>query len=153
MTKGTTSNRTSTPSTRLQEIDTSGANDWEAFRVGSTPFLAVANHNNGETWNIKSRIYIFNPATRRFDLFQEIDTVGAADLEGFVIGNTTYLAIAHTYNDQTWNVKSRIFTFGARRRFEVMQELDTAAASHWESFVISQTTNVKSRVYRVQPLC
>jgi hypothetical protein len=151
--------------TLFQEIDTLGAQDWEAFTVGSTTYLAVANFNSGVSYNVKSRIYTPNPSTKKFELFQEIDTSGAVDWEAFVVGSTTYLAVANSYNGSSYNVKSRIYTLNpSTMRFELLQEIDTIGAQDWEAFTINgstylavansksgQASNLKSSIYVFSP--
>ena len=53
---------------------------------------------NDLPYNMKSRIYSFDPASQRFELLQEIDTSNAADWESYAIGYTTYLAVVNQFN-------------------------------------------------------
>lgn len=66
---------TSSQFTLMQQIDTNGAFDWEFFTIADNSYLAVANHYNGTTYNIPSKIYRFDPTTSQFILMQQIDTI------------------------------------------------------------------------------
>jgi hypothetical protein len=149
----------------FQDMGAASAIDWEAFSIGNTTYLAFANHNNGTTYFLNSRIFVLNAQTNRFDLFQEIATIGATDWEAFSIGNTTYLAVANFCSGSTYLVKSRIYVFSAQtNRFNLFQQIDTLGASDWEAFSIGNTTYlalanyrndntvaVRSAVYRFDP--
>lgn len=148
----------------MQEIDTCGARDWEAFTLNGATYLAVANYQNKTTTNIKSRIYRYSAITSRFKVVQEVDTNGARGWEAFTLNGTTCLAVANFYNGRTYNVTSRIYRYSAvSELFEVMQEVDTSGALDWEAFTINgetflavansrdgdgNTFNVKSCIYR-----
>ena len=59
-----------------QQIETSGAIDWEFFVINGTYWLAVANANNYDdsNYNINSNIYRYDTNTAQFVLFQQIET-------------------------------------------------------------------------------
>jgi hypothetical protein len=42
----------------VQEVDTSGGRDWEAFTLNGVNYLAMANGFDGSTNKLKSRIYV-----------------------------------------------------------------------------------------------
>ena len=147
----------------VQEVDTSGAADWEAFTLNGTVFLALASWFDGSNHNIKSRIYQYSAASGQFEVMQEVDTSGALDWEAFMLNGTMYLAVANHYNGGSYNIKSRIYRHSAASgQFEEMREIDTSGAIDWESFTLDGTMylavanfqngvssyNIKSRVYR-----
>ncbi len=39
----------------LQVFDTNGAQDWEAFAIGDTTYVAVANHRNDFSYSLKAQ--------------------------------------------------------------------------------------------------
>lgn len=148
----------------VQEIDTSGALDWEAFELGGVACLAVANYYDGSTHNIKSRVYHYSAVSNRFELMQEVATSGASDWDAFLLDGVTYLAVANSRGDgdNAYNIKSRIYRHSADSgRFEVVQEIDTSSARDWEAFTVDGMAclavanyyddsiyNQKSRIYR-----
>jgi 6-phosphogluconolactonase (cycloisomerase 2 family) len=147
----------------VQEVDTSGAVDWEAFTLNGTAYLAVANRYDGSSYNVKSRIYRpHSTISDLFELWQEIDTSGAQDWEVFTLEGAAYLALANYYDGSSFNVKSCIYRFSALSdQFEVVQEVDTSGATSWEAFALDgatylavanmndgSTINLKSRIYR-----
>ena len=98
----------------VQQISTNGALDWECFTIASTSYLAVANDYNGNSWNTLSNIYRFDetqPPGSQFVLVQQISTNGAVDWEYFKIGDTSYLAVANSFNGNSYNIPSNIYRF------------------------------------------
>ena len=98
----------------VPQIFTNDANDWEFFTIGNTSYLAVANNQNGNSYNIPSNIYSFDqtqPPGSQFVLVQQIPTNGAYDWEFFTIGNTSYLAVANYYSGNSWRIPSNIYRF------------------------------------------
>jgi hypothetical protein len=141
-----------------QPMPTQGADDWESFTIGSDIFLAVANYHNGSSYNINSKIYIWNGD--EFELFQAIPTNGAVDWESFTIGSDTFLAVANHYNGSTYNIDSKIYIWNGDK-FELFQAIPTNGAFDWESFTIGPDTflavanhrndstyNINSRIYK-----
>jgi predicted GIY-YIG superfamily endonuclease len=147
---------------KVQDVDTSGAHDWEVFTLDGATYLAVANSYNGGTTNIKSRIYRHSAESGRFELAQEIGRSGAVDWEAFTLNGATYLAVANVGNSTVRNRKSRIYRHSLMlNRFEVTQEVDTSGAIDWEAFTLGGATylavanwyngstyKLKSRIYR-----
>jgi len=155
----------STPSLSLplfQQIDTSGAFDWEYFTINNHNYLAVANYRNEVSFNIKSSIYRFNTTTQQFVLFQQMDTEGALEWEFFTINNTSYLAVVNHYNGTSYNIKSNIYRFDTTaQQFVPFQQIDTNGARDWEFFILNNTnylavanyyndesSNINSNIYR-----
>ncbi|XP_075463248.1 thrombospondin-type laminin G domain and EAR repeat-containing protein isoform X2 [Ascaphus truei] len=126
-----------------QTIPTSGAYDWEFFRIGPYSFLVVANTFNGTSTNIHSHIYIWLGSS--FRLFQSIMTFGAADWEFFRIQDRFFLAVAnsHSYNvgDQTlqnsYVINSTIYELNITGQLFVrFQDILTYSAVDWEFFTV-----------------
>ena len=146
-----------------QEIATSGAYDWEPFQLKGVTYLAVANHFNGTSYEVMSRIYRFSNTTSQFEQLQEVATSGATDWEAFVIEGTTYLAVANYWNDgKSRNIMSHIYRHSTTSgHFELMQEIPTIGAVDCEAFTLNGVVhlavanyydgsnyNLMSRIYR-----
>lgn len=98
----------------------------------------------------------------RFELAQEVETIGAIDWEAFTLNGTTYLVLANYYDGSRYNLRSRIYGHSAMSgQFELVQEISTSGASDWEAFTLDGATylavanqydgstyNLKSRIYR-----
>jgi len=95
-----------------QFIPTIGAVDWESFTIGDMTFLAVANYNNGSTYNLDSKIYKWDGS--KFMECQSIPTHGAYDWESFTIGTDTFLAVANYHNGSRYNLDSKIYHWPIR---------------------------------------
>ena len=146
----------------FQEINTSGAFDWEHISIGDADFLAVANNRNGSSYLEKSAVYRFNNVSSEFELFQQIDSAGATDFEHFSVGNTDFLALANFRDADTTSVASVLYRYnGTAQKFEFFQEFATHGAMDFEHFRIGdvdflavanhykdESFNVKSVVYR-----
>ena len=152
-----------------QQISTNGAWDWEFFLIGDTSYLAVANYYNGNTYNIPSDIYRFDetqPPGSQFVLVQQISTIGAQDWEFFAIGDTSYLAVANSFDGNSHNIPSNIYRFDetqpAGSQFVLVEQISTNGAVDWEFFTIGDISflavanwyndnsyNIPSNIYRV----
>ena len=138
-----------------QQIPTTGAIDFEHFKVNRYNFLAVANALDGITTRVDSTIYYFDSLTKQFKHLQSIPTIGAADWEHFEINGDHYLAVANTvaYTKPTSAptqytrllnpvannaaVKSTIYKLDMRQvQFKPYQEIETFKASDWEAFTV-----------------
>ena len=151
----------------FQQIETSGAEDWEFFVINDVNFLAVANHYNDTTYNINSNIYRYDINTAQFVLFQQIETSGAHDWEFFVINDVNYLAVANYYDGSTWNINSNIYRYDLNTmQFVIFQQIETNGAQDWEFFVINDTNylavanwnndstyNINSNIYSLNTIC
>ncbi len=139
-------------------IPTQGGQDWEHFQIGTEHYLAVANHYNGSTHNLASKIYRWNGAG--FVEMQSIATQGALDWEHFMIGTDHYLAVANELNGTSFNIASKVYRWNGTAFVEA-QSIITQGAVSWEHFVIGaehylavanyyngNTTNIVSKVYR-----
>lgn len=88
-------------------IATNGAYDWEHFQIGTDHYLAVANHFDGSTFHLASKIYRWDGAA--FVDAQPIPTSGVYDWEHFQIGTDHYLAVANYRDDSTYDVASKLY--------------------------------------------
>ena len=133
-------NQTSAAFQTFQEIDTFGAISWKHFVIEDVDFLAVANHFDSidDSYSLKSVVYKYNAVEEVFDVFQEIDTIGAIDWEHFHIGDTDFLAVANSkYNSSSTIVDSVVDRYNNdTSAFESMQEFSADGAADWEFFVI-----------------
>ena len=93
------------------QVATNGAVDWQYFSTSdSAHYLIVANHHNGQTYNINSTLYRFNMATERLEVLQQVATIGAVDWEHFSTSDSAhYLIVANQRNDQTHNINSTLY--------------------------------------------
>jgi hypothetical protein len=114
-------------------IPTIGAMDWEFFTIGSDSYLAVANQHNDSTFNVDSKIYLWNGAS--FSETQSIPTNGAWDWEFFTIGSDSYLVVANRFNGSTYNIDSNIYRWNGVV-FTETQSILTYGAADWEFFTI-----------------
>ncbi|XP_032403504.1 thrombospondin-type laminin G domain and EAR repeat-containing protein-like isoform X2 [Xiphophorus hellerii] len=81
-----------------QTLITSGAYDWEFFKVGPYHFLVVANAFDGMTTSLDSVIYVWIDG--KFQVFQIIKTFCATDWEMFQIGSRVFLVVANGHRFQ-----------------------------------------------------
>ena len=78
----------------FQEIETSGAQSWEHFRIGASHFLAVANLYDGLSYELNSVVYWYNNATQAFEVAQEVPAAGARQWTHFRVGDVDYVTLA-----------------------------------------------------------
>ena len=95
----------------------------------------MANHYNGNSYNIPSNIYQFDPTQpsgSQFVLVQQISTNGAVDWEFFTIGNTSYLAVANNLDGISQNIASNIYRFDETQpvgsQFVLVRQISTNGA-------------------------
>ncbi|MBZ3871436.1 Thrombospondin-type laminin G domain and EAR repeat-containing protein [Sciurus carolinensis] len=128
-----------------QTIATSGAYDWEFFRVGPYSFLVVANTFNGTSTRVHSHLYIWLLGS--FRLFQSFLTFGAADWEVFRIRDRVFLAVAnsHSYDVETqpqndsYTINSVIYELNVTAQaFVKFQDVPTCSALDWEFFSVGE---------------
>ncbi|MBN1993493.1 MAG: hypothetical protein JW953_12400 [Anaerolineae bacterium] len=143
----------------IQQIPTNGATAWKYFTIGSNHYLAVANHYNGSTYNINSKIYQWNGSS--FVECQSIATNGAYDWEYFTIGGSDhYLAVANYYNGATRSINSRLYRWNGAS-FVEHQVISTTGAADWRYFTFNNdsylavannnndsTHNINSKIYK-----
>lgn len=125
----------------IQAIPTRNAHDWESFVINGQTYLAVANstNNSGTDYNIDSKIYKWNTTSSKFEDVQAIPTNGAFFWESFNIDGNTYLALANSYNNSSFNVDSKIYKWD-NGAFEILQTIPTSWGFDWENFTIGDDT-------------
>ncbi|MED6267720.1 hypothetical protein CHARACLAT_014949 [Characodon lateralis] len=125
-----------------QTLITSGAYDWEFFKVGPYHFLVVANAFDGVTTSVDSVIYIWIDG--RFQVFQTIKTFCATDWEMFQIGSRVFLAVANGYRLQgngssQYTISSTIYELDmSAQLFVRFQDIVTYSAVDWEFFSLRE---------------
>ncbi len=120
-----------------QSFATSGAWDGEFFTIGATHYLAIANNDDGATYNVKSTIYEW--LGEEFVEIQSIPTKGAEDWEFFTINGTQYLAVANFIDKSSvpnTEANSVIYKWNGLR-FVEFQVITTQGAYDWEFFTIT----------------
>ena len=133
----------------FQSLATSFANAWSAFSIRGRSYLAVANADNlgavdnaeKYTGDANSTVYQFDHTAAEFKVAQQISTHSALDIESFVIGNETYLAVANTESKEAgFQVESPVFRWSEQRgRFELIQLLNTSGATGITFFTVPGT--------------
>uniref|UniRef100_A0A146ZKE6 Thrombospondin type laminin G domain and EAR repeats n=1 Tax=Fundulus heteroclitus TaxID=8078 RepID=A0A146ZKE6_FUNHE len=125
-----------------QTLITSGAYDWEYFRVGPYHFLVVANAFDGMTTSLDSVIYVWIDG--RFQVFQKIKTFCATDWEMFQIGSRVFLVVANGHRLQgngpsQYTINSTIYELDmSARLFVRFQDIVTYSAVDWEFFRLGE---------------
>lgn len=77
------------------------------FTIKESLFLAFA---NGRTSTSDSIIYKFSDSTRKFSLYQTLDTKKASALEYFTISDEHYLAVANKFKTVIYRWNGQLFT-------------------------------------------
>jgi hypothetical protein len=123
----------------FQSLATSFANAWSAFSIHGRSYIAVANadslsavdNQDKYTGETNSTIYQYDHSAAEFQVVQQISTRAALDIESFVIGNQTYLAVANTESKEAgFLVQSPVFRWSEQQqRFERIQLLNTTGAT------------------------
>eukprot|EP01116_Phalansterium_solitarium_P021908 TRINITY_DN7032_c0_g1_i1.p1 TRINITY_DN7032_c0_g1~~TRINITY_DN7032_c0_g1_i1.p1 ORF type:complete len:513 (-),score=232.72 TRINITY_DN7032_c0_g1_i1:188-1726(-) len=117
----------------FQRIPTQDAFDAEFFKIGEQSYLAIANHFNGKSYQISSKIYKWDGAG--FREHQALSTNGASSFAAFSIGDKHFLAVAHAFDGSSCQTDSKIMKFNGDK-FEVVQSLPTSCAFDFEYFTI-----------------
>jgi formylglycine-generating enzyme required for sulfatase activity len=119
---------------QIQAIPTTGAYDWESFKIGNIQYLVVANSRDGSNFdNLTSIIYQFDGS--QFNEIQSIATNMATGWESFVIGSDTYLALSNYRTSASYFVDSSIYKWNGTQ-FTQIQTIATGGAIGFESFTI-----------------
>ena len=108
----------------------------EHFTIDGSLFLAFANYH-GDIRKLKtsSMIYKMDKSTKKFILYQSLQTRGAYGLEYFSIAGKHFLAVASHY-DGTYLLDSIIYQWNGKL-FVVFQRISTKGASHFTFFIIN----------------
>ena len=121
----------------FQTVQTKGAYDWEFFTIGSSHFLALANHWDEEAPNrkhpidIDSVVYIYNGTTYGFVHYQSLATVGAEQWRHFAIGASHYLALAQCVDSGAGGTASPNASEKLYRWAPAKSDDDQAPSSSW----------------------
>ncbi|XP_077476406.1 thrombospondin-type laminin G domain and EAR repeat-containing protein isoform X1 [Stigmatopora argus] len=125
-----------------QKLRTSGAYDWEFFKVGPYHFLVVANAFDGITTSVDSVIYVWVDGS--FQVFQTIKTFCATDWEMFQIGRRVFLVVAnghrlHGNGPGQYAINSTIYELDMTAQLFVrFQDIVTYSAVDWEFFSLGE---------------
>ncbi|XP_057715136.1 thrombospondin-type laminin G domain and EAR repeat-containing protein [Corythoichthys intestinalis] len=125
-----------------QKLRTSGAYDWEFFKVGPYHFLVVANAFDGITTSVDSVIYVW--VDGNFRVFQTIKTFCATDWEMFQIGSRVFLVVAnghwlHGNGPGQYAINSTVYELDMTARLFVrFQDIVTYSAVDWEFFSLGE---------------
>nr|XP_057946276.1 thrombospondin-type laminin G domain and EAR repeat-containing protein-like [Doryrhamphus excisus] len=125
-----------------QKLKTSGAYDWEFFKVGPYHFLVVANAFDGVTTSVDSVIYVW--VDGNFQVFQTIKTFCATDWEMFQIGKIVFLVVAnghrlHGNGPSEYAINSTVYELDVNERLFVrFQDIVTYSAVDWEFFSLGE---------------
>ncbi|XP_019727911.1 thrombospondin-type laminin G domain and EAR repeat-containing protein isoform X1 [Hippocampus comes] len=125
-----------------QRLRTSGAYDWEFFKVGPYHFLVVANAFDGVTTSVDSVIYVW--VDGNFQILQTIKTFCATDWEMFQIGTRVFLVVAnghrlHDNGSSEYAINSTIYELDMTGRvFVRFQDIVTYSAVDWEFFTLGE---------------
>jgi len=152
--------------TQLSTIATSGTANMAWHDTGTKLLLAVANYNNGVTYNINTVIYEVDPVTGVATQLSTIATSGDYDMSWHDTGTKLLLAVANSYNDVTGNINSAIYEVDPVTG--VATQLSTIATSSalsiaWHdtgtklllavaNYFNDVTKNINSVIYEVDPV-
>jgi hypothetical protein len=95
-------------------------------------YLAVSNYQNqAGMYNISSYIMRYNNATKLFEHFQNVTTIGAYPPEFYQFSSDTFLTIPNLYDGTTNLLDSVIYKLDATSgRFSLNQSIPTNGATH-----------------------
>ena len=115
----------------FQTVPTQGAEDWAAFTVDGTPYLAVANQFDDTTSYVPSQVWRWDSEAGQFALLQNLTTVGAVQVAAFAAHGHQFLAVANHFDRarDRFMINSTVFIFDAAAgRFEPHQHVPTLGA-------------------------
>jgi hypothetical protein len=113
----------------FQQLDTIGARRMAAFAVGNRAFLAIAYRYDGSSGNLKSEVFAMNGDETAFEIFQQLDTRAATDVEAFAAGGRQFIAFSNYKDGSSYNTKSDVYTMNDdQTEFVLFQQLDTIGA-------------------------
>ena len=95
--------------TPFQNLSNSGAIDCDFFTIAGQHYLAFANHHNGSTGSVNSRIYKWNGTQFDTNVFQNIGTAHARQMRHFEFAGQHFLGIMNSYNGSTYNLSSYVY--------------------------------------------
>ena len=125
--------------TKYQDLPTQSARDVEVFTIDGSLFMAFANYREGTSGNynykVGSFIYKLNETAGHFTLHHTIATIGAWDIEYFMIADKHYIAIANHEDGSIYNLNSSVFQWNGHS-FELWQNISTSGATSFNFFKI-----------------
>ena len=125
----------------FQNIPTVGAFDIEAFTIGSTQYLAIANYQNSSSnsYETTSTIWAMTSPGSQFQAFQSFATNAATSFNAFSFGGAQYLLVTNLRNDNsTDNIYSVIYIWQGTM-FVYFQGILTSAAYGSTFFTIGNS--------------
>ena len=107
------------------------------FTIDGSLFIAFAQYDDSDRDYkvVSSSIYKLNESAGNFILHQTIDTIGAWDIEYFMIADKHYIAIANYRDGNTYNLNSSVFQWNGHS-FELCQNISTSGATSFNFFKI-----------------
>jgi hypothetical protein len=114
-------------------ISTKGATDGIFFEMNGKYFIGIANYIDFGLETRLGHVSIFSWNNNKFDIYQNISTNGAHDLEAFQIEEKRFLAIAQYCEGwtggQNWELESPIYLYNEdTMTWEVYQTISTSGA-------------------------
>ena len=114
-----------------QGFASSGAMDWEAFRIDGVQYLALANQWDGSTNELSSPIYRHDGFS--FRLHQAVESFSGTDWQHLEIDGAHYLALANHFNGWTFACPSQLLRWDrATHLFRHHQWLPSVGAMRLE---------------------
>ncbi len=111
-----------------------GAINFEFFEHAGTAYLAVANYNNNQQ-NTKINSVVYRRENERFVVAQQLPSLGAFDIESFVIDSSPCLAIAHFHDSSriSFEISSTIWRMDPTGTFVKLQDIATKGATNFQA--------------------
>ncbi|XP_038076858.1 adhesion G-protein coupled receptor V1-like isoform X2 [Patiria miniata] len=126
----------------VSSLATTGAAGVEALSINGDQYLAVANsYDSGQaSYEIKSVVYKWESGS--FTEYQQLDTLGAVDVESFSVGTAMYLVFANSQNNEgASNVDSYVYRWNpSTSLFVIHQTIPTQGAQSVTTFLTSSGT-------------
>eukprot|EP00050_Salpingoeca_kvevrii_P019934 m.92159 g.92159 ORF g.92159 m.92159 type:complete len:1341 (-) comp8638_c0_seq1:137-4159(-) len=118
-----------------QNITLSSVFDVEYFQIGTEHFLGFAEFLYGKDYRYHSSIFKYDPDTDEFVSSHNISSIGAVDLEHFVIDGTHFLGVSHFKDDVNYTLLSNLYEWNPiSRDFDLFQTFPTIGGSSMTHF-------------------
>ena len=95
--------------TLFQEIPTRGAMDMHPFEMNGEMFFAVANYQ-GDSAGYSVRSVVYKSSGAQFDIYQDLQTFGAREVDTIIDKGQRYLVFANYYKS-SHNTDSFVYKF------------------------------------------
>ncbi|XP_022110249.1 G-protein coupled receptor 98-like isoform X2 [Acanthaster planci] len=126
----------------VANLATTGAAGLEVFSIGGDRYLAVANSYDSSqaSYEIKSVVYKWESGS--FMEYQQLDTLGAVDVESFSVGTAMYLIFANGRNNAgATSVDSYVYRWNpSTSLFVIHQTIPTQGAQSVATFLTPDGT-------------